>query len=296
MQPARKFGHVRSHLNLHQTLPKKIWMYWDSGPESSPELVKQCVESWRRLNPEYIVHFLSDQTVMDFIVPGAGLKGFETLPIQKRANFIRKQLIIHFGGIWVDSTVMCLRPLSQWLPPVPPLGFIVLRNYSADRLLCNWFIAGTKGNPFLQEWLTSTYIYFSQVKLQKPPRGYRVLHAVLLALTKRGGLAVRFWTSRFGTSYPIFPSFIDHYLAGEILRKDHRFTDAIKTGSVFEGSWGRGSFSPNHLRDGVAFLDALVAKNRPPLIKLNHRPGSHARQIVDPVAAQIWGWLDMCQR
>lgn len=224
----------------------------------------------------------------DFIVPGAGLIGFETLPVQKRANFIRKQLLVRFGGIWVDSTVMCLRPLSQWLPPVPPHGFLVPRNYSADRLLCNWFIAGSQGNLFLQEWLSATLIYFSLPKLQKPPRGYKAIHALLLALTKRGGPAVRFWTSRFGKRcYPIFPYFIDHYLAGEIRRKDIRFTDAIKAGSLFDGSW-RQAF-----RNGEACLDQLVAENRSPMIKLNHRPKSHTRQIVDSVAVQIRGWLDM---
>ena len=40
---------------------------------------------------------------------------WKDMVIQHKSDMIRAFLLLKFGGIWVDASVLCLKPLSQWL-------------------------------------------------------------------------------------------------------------------------------------------------------------------------------------
>jgi hypothetical protein len=275
-------------------IPKRIWIYWSQGLEKAPQIVKLCVESWRKLNPEYEVSILSDANLELFISPGEGLAHFDQLTIQKRSNIIRKQLLLKFGGVWVDATVLCIRPLREWLLSPATGGFILLKNDNPDRVVCNWFIAANQGNTFIEEWLRSTLDYFSRSKKAVPPAYLSRIHNHILASTKKGGWGLRFWTSHFGKRvWPAYPYFISHYLAAEILSKDFY---ADSTSSIVGSSWGPWQLSRRvreYRGDQITdFIKDVTGEHAPPLMKLNHRASLPETQLVDSVTDQIWNWLE----
>jgi hypothetical protein len=49
------------------TIPKIIWMYWDKGLESAPEVVKLSRLSWETQNPDWDVRFLDDSTIIQYL-------------------------------------------------------------------------------------------------------------------------------------------------------------------------------------------------------------------------------------
>lgn len=278
------------------SIPKTLWIYWHEGFEKAPELVKLCHRSWQRLNPDYEFQSLSDENLSDYIVPGAGLQYFDELPLQKQANIIRKQLLVAYGGVWVDATLLCTRPLEDWLPRNFPNGFLVMGNNTVDTRLSNWFIAATPGNIFVTKWLEATLSYFSRSRSKTPPVGLRFIHKQILRSTRRGGIGLKFWTHPFAKQFwPYYPHYISHYLAAEVLANLGILEDSSLGESIFESPWGpfslRGRANSYDGDPTQELLTELYSGSIPPMLKLNHRPSSIERQIFDPVVHLVEDWL-----
>lgn len=134
---------------IHQPLPKLIWTYWAQGVDSTPYIVNKCFESWRELNPNWKFHVLDESNVAQFVdmsdIP-------RWLPFRYRANILRLRLLKQYGGVWVDSTTFCHRPLDEWQPLMCSTGFFVFSNPSEDRFVENWYIASAKGHVLIDAW------------------------------------------------------------------------------------------------------------------------------------------------
>ena len=93
---------------------KKIWIYWHQGWENAPSIVKQCKSSWARLNPDYEIHALDQDSLAKHIAFPTGINTQrKDLTVQKIAALARLVLLSKYGGIWADATVMCAKPLSE---------------------------------------------------------------------------------------------------------------------------------------------------------------------------------------
>ena len=51
-----------------------------------------------------------------------------TLTAASLSDILRISLLHEFGGVWVDATVYCNRPIDEWLPPVFARGLLRLRS------------------------------------------------------------------------------------------------------------------------------------------------------------------------
>eukprot|EP00435_Cladocopium_sp_Y103_P038636 s224_g10.t1 len=69
----------------------------------------------RRLNPGWTVHVLDQETVWRFISREDLPRGFDRLKIQHRSDAIRLALLVKYGGVWLDATVLLLRPLNMMI-------------------------------------------------------------------------------------------------------------------------------------------------------------------------------------
>ena len=45
--------------SLFPSIPRRIWMFWDSGLENAPDVVSLCLRSWKQLNPDWTVTLLT---------------------------------------------------------------------------------------------------------------------------------------------------------------------------------------------------------------------------------------------
>lgn len=162
------------HLAVHapaDPVPKTLWMYWAQGEAAAPPVVRHCVASWRRLNPDWDVRVLDAETVSDLVdlsdVP-------DVLPRRYTANMLRLRLLKQHGGVWADATVLCHRPLDDWLPLHAMTGFFVFSDPGPDRWLTSWFIAATPGHSLTIAWEEA---YTALVTaLRRKPVPYFVLH------------------------------------------------------------------------------------------------------------------------
>lgn len=141
----RQDGEAGAHL------PKRIWIYWEQGWERAPELVRRCRRSWEERNPQWEVVALDGSSAAAW-APGIGEGAWPAMRINHKANFLRMDLLVAHGGVWVDATTFCSVPLDAWLPPLLATGFFAFARPGKDRLLSTWFLAALPGHPLLLAW------------------------------------------------------------------------------------------------------------------------------------------------
>lgn len=152
--------------SVPQTIPRKIWIFWAQGIEAAPPIVQMCVASWQEKNPDWEVVVIDRQSVGDYVdMPDLA----QDIPIQAYADLLRVRLLNQVGGVWVDATGYCVRPLSQWLPFVAQSGFFAFfwtpDTYwfqwpSYTREVANWFLAATPGSQVIKDWEAYSFDYW----------------------------------------------------------------------------------------------------------------------------------------
>lgn len=154
--------------SMPRSIPKKIWLYWDSGEASAPPLVRACIDSWRQKNPDWDVQVLdatsAPQTVELPFTPA-------DVPVQSYADLLRLRLLSTHGGVWADATLWCVTPLDHWLPVVAQRGFFAFVWTRTDawviwpnmrREVTNWFLAAQAGGAVISGWDAKSEDYWSK--------------------------------------------------------------------------------------------------------------------------------------
>ena len=92
-------------------------MLWDKGIKKAPWRVKQCYQSWIIKNPDYTVQILNLKEAEMLIKRQNIIKNsiWSVMKIEAKSDVIRAFLLMKFGGVWVDASVLCLKPLSDWM-------------------------------------------------------------------------------------------------------------------------------------------------------------------------------------
>lgn len=149
-------------LLIPSSLPRIIWMYWAQGWDAAPEITQACRASWLHHNPDWEIRLLDDSTYRDYVDIDDIVCGKE-MELPHRADVLRLRLLGKFGGVWVDATTFCTRPLSHWLPVLMQSGFFAFSHPRPDRYLSNWFLASVAGGEMVRIWLELIKKYWSQV-------------------------------------------------------------------------------------------------------------------------------------
>lgn len=152
--------------SLPRQVPKNIWLYWDSGEATAPPIVAACIASWRDRNPDWTVHVLDAENVASMVDMPLGPKD---ISVQAFADLLRLRLLRQQGGVWADATVLCLRPLDDWLPPLARHGFFAFIWDKTDRWFIlpnvlrettNWFMASEAEGEVVTQWEARSFTYW----------------------------------------------------------------------------------------------------------------------------------------
>ncbi|HTL31292.1 MAG TPA: capsular polysaccharide synthesis protein [Tepidisphaeraceae bacterium] len=204
-------------------MTKVIWTYWQQGWDQAPPLVKKCHESWIRLNPDYEIHALDDKSLFNYIsFPETIDFTRSDLTIQKIAVLARLELLARFGGVWVDATVYCTRPLREWLPDCFQSEFFAFRRPTVDCLSSNWLIAAETGSLILQRVQKDFTDFFAnnQFTNQNTPFGEMLVQRYSQRWCKDPQATLK-WHSRFAREVlRIYPYLIYHYTFNRLILTD----------------------------------------------------------------------------
>lgn len=141
---------------IPRDIPKNLWIYWAQGEASAPPIVRRCIDSWRRHNPDWQIVVL-DSTKVGALVDMSDVPSF--LPQRVFADTLRLRLLADRGGVWADATCFCHRPLDEWLPLAASSGFFAFSEPGPDRSIDSWFIAAEKGGALIGAWREQFDLY-----------------------------------------------------------------------------------------------------------------------------------------
>ena len=176
------FAWSRFSTHVKSTMPKFIWTLWDGDVKSVPYLVYHVHRSWERLNPGW------NFTVLTFGNLHRYMKVEKLKPkmtIQAKSDMIRLHVLSTHGGVWADSTMLCLQPLDSWIWP-----YLVERDFFMfGQGICSWFIACKANSELMLRWAALADEYW---KWRTVPSGnvgnvddYRWMDGVLLKNMER---------------------------------------------------------------------------------------------------------------
>lgn len=85
-----------------------VWVMWLQGIDNAPEIVKRCVESQVQALPEKKFIFLDESSIEKYIklpeyIYEKRKKGF--IGNAHYSDLVRNEILINYGGYWIDSTV-----------------------------------------------------------------------------------------------------------------------------------------------------------------------------------------------
>lgn len=131
----------------YNTIPKKIWTFWDD--EEIPEIVKTCMDSWRRHCPDYEITLLNKESTKHI----AEYKRAHDM-IQRYSDFVRLDILSKEGGIWLDASIYLNGPMDWVHTGHEFVGFSYDLYKVKDEWpgLENWFIAASPNSEFIKDW------------------------------------------------------------------------------------------------------------------------------------------------
>lgn len=234
----KKFGKIVYQtdwtLKTNKPIPKKIWICWLQGEEDAPEIIKICMESVRRVFNDYDVIVVTDDNIHEFIkIPHHISKKRENGEITPThfSDWIRLELLIKYGGVWLDSTVLATsKNLIETITDANNGLFIFQDFKSIDSSVgvSSWCIAANQNNPYLitvrnllnSYWLQNNYMC-----------NYFLFHLFFMIVAE---LRSEEWNK-----IPVFSSQPPHILQYELFNKysESRFDQIIKMSDLHKLSY-----------------------------------------------------------
>jgi hypothetical protein len=144
---------------------KTIYIYWHQGFAFAPDIVKHCLNSWRKYNPGWKLVCVDKTNLSEYIkAPELAFITGLNLNLTAYSDVVRAFLLKENGGVWVDSTLFCNKPLDSWLPGFIKEGFFAFERPGPDRLLSSWFLYSDSGSYIMTKWLEEVVKYYSYMK------------------------------------------------------------------------------------------------------------------------------------
>lgn len=147
---------------------RTVWLCWWQGEDAMPELVKRCYVSVRENLKDWEIVLLTEKNYREYVqFPDFILDKFQKGMITHAhfSDLLRLELLIRFGGLWIDATVLCT---SSNIPmSILNSDLFVFRPQKpgADgkaTSMSNWLIWAKSNNHILQATQTLLYDYWKR--------------------------------------------------------------------------------------------------------------------------------------
>lgn len=135
---------------------KRVWTCWLQGFDNAPAMVQVCQESMRRYITDREIVQLTYENYKDYVtLPEHIVRKYERgqIPPALFADLLRLEVLIQYGGTWMDATMLCTEPglmaKDSWLQEIMDCDlfmFQALRKGDPRFYgISNWFITARPG-------------------------------------------------------------------------------------------------------------------------------------------------------
>lgn len=145
--------------------PKVVWWCWLQGKAQAPPIAQACYNSLKRNLPEYEIKVVDAENWKEYIeLPGYILRKWEKkqIPPALFSDLLRLQLLIKYGGTWIDSTVLCTG--NEHTKDYLGADLFVFQYTSPGEKwsgnISNWFISAHSNNEVLMVLRDMLFAYW----------------------------------------------------------------------------------------------------------------------------------------
>ncbi len=144
-----------------------VFFCWLQGLDNAPRLVQVCYVSVQKYCAGRPIHLITSENMGDFVtLPEFVLRKYRAgiIPPAQFSDILRLALLVKYGGIWIDSTVLLTAPLPQY---ITNSSFFFYQNKSWGDVPIpivgsNWLLVGESRRPIWQRLLDLLYAYWKQ--------------------------------------------------------------------------------------------------------------------------------------
>ena len=125
-------------------IPRILHQVW-LGPNPLPDEYAGYAETWQRLHPAWEYRLWTEDDIPDDVRPEV----HERLRVPaERSDLLRLELVVRYGGVYIDTDFECLQPLDPLLEGVD-LFAAYLRHESEEARINNAIFGATPQHPVL---------------------------------------------------------------------------------------------------------------------------------------------------
>lgn len=162
-----------------------VFTCWFQGEDNAPELVKACLNSIRKNFSDKKVVVITKENMNEYVdLPGYIMDKWEKHKISHAhmSDILRVELLSKYGGLWIDSTVLCTGDLSRYVDEHTEL-FVFSNEYRGDASSClsNWLIYSKPNNPII---VNTRNLLFKYWKTNNKVINYFIFH-ILFTISAR---------------------------------------------------------------------------------------------------------------
>lgn len=155
--------------NVHN-VGNKIWFCWFQGIEAAPEIVKKCYKSLEKNLPNKEIVVITSENFSEYVdFPDYIIEKWKKNIITNThmTDSLRLELLIKYGGMWVDATVLCSCPEEE----IPHYFFdsdlfqcLKLGRDGHRTYVSSWLISAKTNNRILMATKYLCYEYWKKIR------------------------------------------------------------------------------------------------------------------------------------
>lgn len=144
---------------------KTIWWCWLQGLDNAPQIVKKCYQSveFYAEKMNYNLVCLDSQNLFNYVsIPDFVVHKWKNGDIGPAAftDICRLSLLIEYGGIWIDSTVLLTGEIDREILDADVFFFKSSYTGISIRKVSNWFISAKRKNNLFLLSLRDSLLYY----------------------------------------------------------------------------------------------------------------------------------------
>ncbi len=183
----RKFDSEYSTEKHPQSKSNKVWVFWMQGMDKAPALVQRCYKSLQENLKDREIILVTENNLNDYVqfpdyIMDKLNRGIITYT--HLSDLLRVELLIRYGGTWLDSTVFCSGSnIPRYMLDSDFFVFQNLRPGDNGNVLnfSSWFMTSCSNNKILLATRKLLYAYW---KKNDSMIDYFLIHYFMMIVAK----------------------------------------------------------------------------------------------------------------
>ncbi|HHF4971301.1 TPA: capsular polysaccharide synthesis protein [Haemophilus influenzae] len=150
-----------SHINFKES---PVFVFWDQGYDNAPIIVKSIIDRMKIIYGNKLV-FLTGETIEAYIDIPARIESFRESKRAFFSDYIRTELLLRYGGTWIDSTVFTTNQFYKENLEILEKNdnnLYVLRIPENPYRISNWFLSTNQTGNRILALMYATMLIFAE--------------------------------------------------------------------------------------------------------------------------------------